>query len=98
MRQFCLVLVVIAVLSMAGVSYGEECTTLGAKDCKPSNQPGVCYWWECQQTGSVRQMIFLGQKCTCPRSRLDTGNARLAQLGDDTVTTLCIQPVSQPSE
>lgn len=62
-----------AVILMVGVCYAEECTTLGVKHCRASS-PGVCYWWECQQTGSVTQMIFLGQKCDCPKSEADTGN------------------------
>lgn len=95
MRRFCFVVIVMAVLLMAGVSLAEECTTVGAKDCRRSNQPGVCYWWECQQTGSVKQMIFLGQKCTCPQSKLDTGTAGFARPGDETAAAVCVQAVSR---
>lgn len=73
MRRSFLTLAVMAGVFIAGVCRAEECTTVGARDCRTSNQPGVCYWWECQQTGSVKQMIFLGQKCTCPRSELNGG-------------------------
>lgn len=48
-----------------------ECTTLGVRDCRhiilPGGTPGAdCYWYECTQTGSIRQMIFTGIKCNCP--------------------------------
>ena len=77
--RFYLAVLVMVLVLMAGVSSAQECQRLGVRDYKPSSQPGVCYWWECQQTGSVMQMIFTGEKCTCPRSELDIKNQFYAE-------------------
>lgn len=92
MRRSFVVAALITMVLVAGVCRAEECTTVGVRDCRASNQPGVCYWWECQQTGSVKQMIFLGQKCTCPQSELN-GGARFAKLVHGTASRTCGQPV-----
>ncbi len=78
MKRFCLAMLALALFLMTGVSYAQECKRLGVKDCRPSTQQGVCYWWECKQTGSVMQMIFTGEKCTCPkrRSELKSGGQK----------------------
>jgi hypothetical protein len=73
MRRFCLAAFVLIIVLVAGVSAAEECKRLGVRDCRPgTSNKNICYWWECQQTGSLMQMIFTGQTCTCPRrSALD---------------------------
>ena len=45
----------------------QECTTLGSTVCRPAfPKTGICYLWECQQSGPLRQYAFTGRTCTCP--------------------------------
>ncbi len=78
MKRFCLAILVIALVLMAGVSYAQECKRLGVRECRPGTPKGVCYWWECQQTGSVMQMVFTGKTCTCPRSEMNSDSDKQA--------------------
>jgi hypothetical protein len=99
MKRFCLtVLVMIILMLFVGVSNAQECKRLGVKDCRPSTQKGVCYWWECQQTGSVMQMIFTGQRCDCPRSELNIDSGQVAKAGCEIETAKSVQPVSLRSK
>jgi hypothetical protein len=99
MKRLCLTIwMMIILMLMVGVSYAQECKRLGVKDCRPSTQEGVCYWWECQQTGSVMQMIFTGQKCDCPRSELNIGSGQVAKSGCEIETAKSVQTVSLRSE
>ena len=70
-RRLYLAVSVMVFVLMLGVSYAEECPRLGVRDCKPGSQAGVCYWRECQQSGSLMQMIFTGETCTCPSGESD---------------------------
>ncbi len=97
-RLYLVLLAAVMVVVMAGASYAQECKRLGVKDCRPSQQKGVCYWWECQQTGSVMQMIFTGQKCNCPRSELNIGSGLVAKSGCEIETAKSVQPVSLQTE
>jgi hypothetical protein len=100
MKQLYSVLLVMVILMMlmVGVSQAQECKRLGVKDCRPSTTKGVCYWWECQQTGSVMQMIFTGKQCDCPRSELNIGNGLVAKSGCEIETTKSVKPVSLRTE
>lgn len=68
MKKILILSVVTLFVLLANISYAG--CTLGVKDCRESTtEKGVCYWWECQQTGSETQYIFLGTKCTCPQKK-----------------------------
>jgi hypothetical protein len=97
-KPYLVLLVIVMMMLMAGTSYAQECKRLGVKDCRPSTTKGVCYWWECQQTGSVMQMIFTGKQCNCPRSELNIGSGQVAKSGCEIETENFIQPVSLRSE
>jgi hypothetical protein len=95
MRRLYSVLLVIAMMMLlVGVAYAQECKRLGVKDCRTSTQKGVCYWWECKQTGSVMQMIFTGDRCNCPRSKFNIGSSEVAKSGCEIETENQIQPLS----
>lgn len=62
----------LVLIAVSGNVLAQSCKRLGVRDCrhtidpttnKPTNQ---CFWWECKQTGSEKQMIFTGEPCTCP--------------------------------
>ncbi|MCX5819718.1 MAG: hypothetical protein NT047_07390 [Deltaproteobacteria bacterium] len=64
-RRFCLAVLVTVLVLMGGESYAQECQRMGEGDCKPSSQPGVCYRWECQQTGAL-----IYAQAQCPEEKL----------------------------
>ena len=73
-------LLVFWMLFMATITYAG--CTLGVRDCR-SSSPGVCYWWECQQTGTETQYIFLGIKCICPKRSDLAPDTMVGKLQDD---------------
>ncbi len=82
MKKMLIVLAIVSGMVICFSGLSNAGCTLGVRDCRTSTTPGVCYWWECQQTGSETQMIFLGIKCTCPgNSKLEVApKAMAAQL------------------
>jgi hypothetical protein len=97
-RFYFVLLVIVMMMLMAGTSSAQECKRLGVKDCRPSTTRGVCYWWECQQTGSIMQMIFTGKQCECPRSELNIGSTQVAKSGCEIEMPKSVQPISLRSE
>jgi len=66
-------ILVVTAIMLGLIPYFSELSnadcTLGVRDCRKDTKTGICYWWECQQTGAETTMIFLGIKCACPGSK-----------------------------
>jgi hypothetical protein len=96
MKKLMFLSILFVLFSVSNV-FAQSCTTIGVKDCRVTSK-GVCHWWECQQTGSVKQMIFTGKTCKCPRSELNMGGDQVAKAGCEIETSKSVQPVSRRSE
>lgn len=66
-RPALLAAVAVAAVLAARPAPAQECSTLGSTMCRPAfPKTGICYIWECQQSGPLRQYVFTGRTCTCP--------------------------------